>query len=131
MSGIIGYGSTFAVGTSELTEVVSIKWGGIEVGKADLTHMASTNGFKEFTPGLAESKEVEIELQYNDATVITLTALVRISSDYTITYPDGAMWTFNGFLTKLNVPEVKTEDAIIITASFQPTGEMQFTGASS
>jgi hypothetical protein len=85
-----------------------------EVGKVNVTNNDSPANTKETAPGMIAPGDMEFEIVYTKAQANTLYITFGDQNIYAWreVYPDGAAWTFLGFLSKFGT-ETKTEDESI------------------
>lgn len=112
---------------SAITLVNSVSAPEIEVSDVNITHLASSNGFKEWASGLGDGGEVEFEIQYGKAQVATLYGYIRTTQAFTLTFPDGSTWTGNGHIKKLGGGKVEEDDIIKNSVTIKVTGKPTFT----
>lgn len=128
--GMIGKGTTFGMETTAgsgayplLAEVFEITPPTETVDAIDYTHMSSPNFTREFGPGLINPGEVTLALNFipgNSADLI-LRGAMREVRGCRVTFPNGAPWTFEGFVTSIG-PEVPMADKMVNRVTFQVTG---------
>jgi hypothetical protein len=138
---IIGFNTALAVDTSTvppaaagtyttLNEVVTVSIPTGDVTVVDATHIAVTNGWKVFLPGLKDGGVMSFESNFTKADFTTLNTQRGVNRHWRITAPDEdpgaptvqAVFTFQGFITKL---EASFEAEAVVKIK----GELKVTGA--
>ena len=125
----IGFGTIFGIGDGAATEafdpiaeLIDIAPPSDAVDVIEKTHMASPNKTKEFMPGLTDPGECSFGIHFlpgvgDDAAIQAVRTAKKIGS-YRITYPNGATWTFKGFLTSYE-PAVPLDDRMTAAVTFK------------
>lgn len=134
----IGHGSTFerssdgtvgGVFAAVLAEVTSITPPKISRDTIDMTHMGSTQRWRDFVGGLKDGGEVTIEGNFEPDNANVAAALSDINTNtagyYKITFPDGTAWGFAAFATGYE-PGVPVDDKMTISLSYKLTGKPTF-----
>ncbi len=85
-----------------------------EVGDVKITNNDSPGNTHEYKPGMIEPGTQEFDVIYNKTQAAAIYATFGDGNiyDYAEVYPDGAGWTFSGYLKKFGT-ETKTEDEAI------------------
>jgi hypothetical protein len=107
--GIIGYGSTVRIGVgatptwTALDLVGDLELPDEQVDEIEVSHMQSPNGRKQFIPGMTDSGEVSVPLNYvpGNATDVLLQSLRASREEVLIEFTigeDGTPETYSGFL---------------------------------
>lgn len=125
-------GTTYAA----FTDVKGIKPPKLSIGKAETTHLESSNAFRERIPGWGDAEDVTMMLYFARVQLTTLVSLLRVTASFQITYPlvgtetTASKWQFTGFITEIEQNEFTTDDEPIMTpVSFAVTGKPTFTQA--
>lgn len=133
------YGTYLAYGTDGVnyTNIADIKdadAGETDVSDAEVTHLLSSNGHKEYIPGLAEGGEATFQLYMGKAQLNTLYGLVRTSGLYwKIYFPlisgeaNNTTWVFNGHIKKLGRGKAGQDEVIMCPMTVKVTGKPTFT----
>lgn len=132
----IGYGVLLKLGNAAtpetfttVAEVTSITPPGFSRDSVDVTHMQSTDRFREFIPGLIDAGEVSCELNYvvNSATTLLLMEKIEAAAgNMQIVWPGGSIMAFTGFLTNLE-PEAPIDDKQAASVTIKVTGKPTLT----
>lgn len=118
----IGNGALIKRDGVALGQVKSISGPKIEVDEHEITNLDSTA--KEYTPGLPDGGEVEVEFFFQNAVVTTLSADFCDVATWTVVFPDAfsnSTWTFDGFVKTLET-EFSNEDPLMLKVSIKVTG---------
>lgn len=134
----IGHGSLFEIEDTtqspvafvKVAEVLNITPPALARDAIDATHTESTEGWREFIPGLKDGGEVSVEMNFipGHASLDLILALFsRDAGNFRITFPDSpaTVWTFSAFITGFE-PEAPLEDKMTATATFKLTGKPAF-----
>ena len=110
-------------------EIKSVGGLDISVDTIDVTTLTSTNGFREFIPGLRDAGEISISGNFDasdlEGQIQMLTDLkAGTVSSYSIEFPEivGAVWAFQAFPTAFSTG-AESEGEITFEGSFKVTGE--------
>jgi hypothetical protein len=123
----IGFSTTQGGSYTNLAEVYDLKGPGLSVTDVDITNNNSPSYFKEFIPGLIDAGKVSGKLIFTSGGLSTLFALIGQTSYYwRVTFPEGSIFAFYGFLCKLEMDE-KTGDKIEADFEIKLTGNVQYT----
>jgi predicted secreted protein len=125
-----GNGATPEVFTT-ISEIKSITRGGSKADLADVTNMDSGN-YREFLPTLLDAGEFSFEGNYvpSDVTTQNLQADFdnQVKRNWQIVLPNSlGTWSFAGYVSALNVPDLKVADAATIAGTIKITGAPTFT----
>lgn len=133
-----GHSTKFAFGShatvlasntwTEIAQVVEISPPEVEADDIETSNMQSPEQFKTFDPGWADGGEVEITVQYEKQATTTIYGLFRVKKGFKMTFEDGAIWSFDGYLKKLG-GEVDREGLITQTLTFKISGKPAFATA--
>ena len=99
---IIAYESDTPGTYTDFAEITSITPPAIKGETADVTHMASPDGAREFIATLIDGGEVTFGLNYRGAQADTLLGFLRTKKNYRITLPNADTWTFAGIITNIS-----------------------------
>lgn len=126
-NGDIGYGSKFSYGDSsggdstsytEISDIESISFSGIEVEDIEFATMSATNRRKAFKPGLVDMGEIELTLEFTEDGFNTLFNLVGDEKDFRVETPGGAYFDFSGYLKGLPA-EISAGEKMSMSATFK------------
>ena len=135
---IIGHGTTFERGTgsplsyTEIARVTEISPPSLSRDPVDVTHLKSTDRWKEFIAGMRDGGEVSLTLVYNPENSTQDLLMDDFNSndrqDYRVKFPNDQAhaWDFEGIVTAIEtaVPmEDKVSQTITIKVSGKPTFE--------
>ena len=95
----------------------------------DLSHMESVEQWEEFTAGWANGGEPKVTVQFDKAKLTTLNGLHRSDKGFRITFSDGSMWKFNGYIKSLGNP-VDRKGIVTTTVTMKVSGKPVFVAAS-
>jgi predicted secreted protein len=124
----IGHSSTFGIYNGvtydNVAEVTSITPAGWTQDAIDATHMDSTDGYREFIPGLKDATEVQISINYVPSASDAILAAFASATlkTYRITHPNSVTLTFTAIVTSYQ-PEVPLDDKMTATATFKISGK--------
>lgn len=128
--GMIGKGTTFGMETTAgsgtytvLAEVFEISPPTETVDAIDYTHMTSPDFTREFGPGLIDPGEATIALNFipGNTSEAQLRAAMREVRGCQVTFPNGATWTFDGFITSIGA-ETPMADKMVHRTTFKVSG---------
>lgn len=137
MSGINGFGTTLARGDGAEPEVFATLAGvsnitgpGISRETLDVTAHDSPDGYREFLGGIKDPGEVSVDVNYDPAVHdVWVDDLDDVDPrSYEMTFPDGTVWAFAGFLTAFE-PSAPFDDKLSASATFKVTGKPAITPA--
>jgi len=122
----IGTGITIAFGTSGFSaQIMDVTPPGQERESIETSHQGTVNG-KTFTPAdLYDPGGLEFEIHFNPDTVPPIDDAVE---EIIITWPAGATWTFDGFMTGY-APSAPLNDKMVATVTVKVSGEIDIDGA--
>lgn len=124
---VTSYGCTFTIGGVSC-QITNFNVGGIQISAIETTHLASSNAFKEFLPGLGDGGELSFTINYIKAQMTSLYALARTVSAFTLTLSDGSTLTGSGFFTSLGLAAPE-DDRITQDVTVKITGKPTFTAS--
>lgn len=128
--GMIGKGTTFGMETTAgndtytlLAEVFEITPPTETVDAIDFTHMASPNFTREFGPGLINPGEASLAMNFipGNSADVALRGAMREVRGCRVTFPNGATWTFDGFITSIGA-ETPMADKMVRRVTLQVSG---------
>lgn len=113
-----------------LTEVFSIKGPNISIGEAECSTLAST--FRPYLPTIPEG-EASLSARFDAADtgvqkLKTLTTVPIPICEFQITYVDGYIDTFSGFLKSFELDTIENESVINVNCSLRMTTDITRTG---
>ena len=116
-----------------IADLTTIGEFGIESEEIDVTTLDSTGGYKEYIAGSKDAGEVAIagftKSETNIAALNTLASSQAVE-EWTVTYPDGAVWTFDAFVKSFKEGESSVDGVRNFSGSLRITGEPTYVGAS-
>lgn len=113
-----------------VAEVTAITPPGMTRDAVEVTHLKSSNRYKEFIPGLKDGGEASITLNYDpSATDALVTAFEAEAGNYQITFPDGIRMQFAGFFTAYTIGELTPNGQMTASATMKVTGKATFAAA--
>lgn len=126
----IGYGSTYAIFSGGdyvlLGEVINITPGEATVEQVDATHMTSPGRRREKIPGLIDSGEASVEINWvpGDATDLLIRGFLASGAvvDHRITFPNGVNVTFEASVTGYS-KSLPIDDRMTATITVLVSGE--------
>ena len=108
----IGFASGF------LAEIIDVNPPNPTRDSIDISHQQTENA-RRFTPSkLADWGALEVTLAFNPATAPPINAAPE---SITLTFPDAAVWSFNGFLTEYR-PEGRLDDKMTANVTIKVDG---------
>lgn len=127
-----GYGTLFGIGDgatpevfTNLAEVLDVTPPNEQTDKVEVTHMQSPDQTKEFIPGMTDPGQCSFDINFlpgvDDDAAIQLLRHPSGVQNFQITFPNGATWTFAGFLTDY-APKAPVNDRMRATVTFKVTG---------
>lgn len=131
MAGLNAFGTTLSRGDGAPTEVftaiaqvTNISGPGMERNTIDVTDHGSPDGWMEFTGGLKDAGEVEVEVNYSPSVHDVLAADFEDEDprNYKLAFPDGTTWSFAAILTGFE-PEAPVDDKLAATLTFKVSGK--------
>jgi len=136
----IGHSSTFkrsSDGTSggtmtALAEVISINGVNLTRETVDVTHLTSTNRYREFAGGLRDGGTVTIGLNFDPDGTDYTNAIADINSEvkgyYEVVFPDTSEWGFIGLAESVSL-DTPMDDKMTVEIAYKVTGQPTFTSA--
>lgn len=133
----IGFGTIFGIGDGggpevfdAVAEVVSITPPAYTMDTVDVTHMLSTERFREFVPGLRDGGEFSMSINYipGDATsdALIAKALVDTVGNYKITWPNSEEWIFAGVFVGFAPGDVSVDGKVSATVRIKVSGKPEW-----
>ena len=116
----------------KIANLTSIGEIGVESEEIDATDLDSPNNYKEFIAGSKDAGEVSLAGNIKDeANVEKMLALAESQSieEWTVEYPSGAKWTFNGFVKSFKDGEKTPDGLATFSASIRISGKPTYTKA--
>ena len=137
----IGHGTLFKVGNgatptevfAALAEITEVGGFNMTMDAVDATHMASSEGFREYIMGLGESGEIAVTCNFietgDDVEDAFTDMKARSAKNYQIVFPGGAIWQCAGYVQGIEIsPPI--DDKMSATFTFKMSGLPTFTKAS-
>jgi predicted secreted protein len=115
---------------ADLTKIGEI---GVESDEIDVTSLDSPDDFKEFIAGAKDAGEVSLEgfiKSENNVDAMYSLALARTVEAWTITAPNGSVWTFNALVKSFKEGEATVDGARAFTATLRVSGAPTYTPVS-
>jgi hypothetical protein len=125
----LGYCATSNGSYTTLVDLIEIKPAGLKVGVADATHHASPNAAMESAPGLIDFEPLDFKISWTKTAQPAMTALLRLSRYWKVTYPDGSTDVFPGFIIEI-AAATPIKERMETHVKIHPTGLSTFTAAS-
>lgn len=127
MAGTFANGTIFKLGTTTVSENVTITMPNFSADEIDVTTHNNTDKFREFIKGLTDAGEITIEgnMNYTDYSTIyaAATTLSLYSATITMpTTPSNTQWLANVFCNSFE-SEAPHDDKISFSAGFKITGK--------
>jgi hypothetical protein len=132
---IHGHGTTFSIGATAVGNIITIGGPDITRDPLDVSTMDSTSKFREFIPGMLDSGEITLELNYDGTAAGTGNFLSQqmtaTAQTMTIVLPaQGAggtsSWAIAGFMTGLG-QAIPFDDKVTQTVTIKLTGGYTYT----
>ena len=125
--GMSGYATTFSLGGATGNgRNISFS---AEAEVVDITSMSSSNGWRQFKPGIKDGGEITLEVVYDKAAFNTILGkLGGAAESFTITYPDSGALTGDAILTGLDCDN-PYDDAVMANLTLKVDGEPAFAAA--
>lgn len=127
-NGKIGYGTTLTWNSQAVAEITNITPPSMSADTIDITNMASTNGFREFTAGLRDGGDVKIDVNFypgdtNGQAAMYTDFVAGTSRTAVITLPAamGATWTFTGIISAYE-SEAPLDDKVSASITLKVSG---------
>jgi hypothetical protein len=141
-----GFGVTFNIGSAAMsgtptyTAIAQVKtWNGYEISTvmSEVTHHASTGGFKEFVPsGLSEMGTIELGLAFDislathanasGGLIYARTNKTKLAYQIVLPNTGTTKFTFDAYVEKINW-ESPQEEHLMATVTLRPTGQPTIT----
>ncbi len=116
--------------TGAIGKLKNISVGGISVTDVDVSHLTSTDRFKEFAAGMKDPGTLDGSLVYESGTGEDLLDAVGGENEtWTLTFPDGSTFACSGYMKSLGM-EVPEDGAITRSISIKLSGKPTFIDAS-
>lgn len=126
-----GFGTTATVGGVALSEVQSIGIPGLSGEVVDVTHLSSTNRWREFIRGLRDAGEFSISMLYeagsasDDACIAAITADAATAVVVDANAASGTEdFTISAFGTTYEVDDLEPGSPQTATLTLKPTGSV-------
>lgn len=129
----IGHGNLFKIGNgatpevfTTVAEVTAIKPPSLSRDSVDVTHMQSTEKWREFIMGLKDGGEVSIDVNFVTDSASTLLMLAEFDTDTVgnkqIVFTSGSVWSFAAGCTGFE-PDSPIDDKMSATVTFKISGK--------
>ena len=118
----------------KIANLTSIGEIGVESEEIDATDLDSPDNYKEFIAGSKDAGEVSLAGNIKDeSNVEKMLALAESQSieTWTVTYPSGATWVFNGFVKSFKDGEKTPDGLATFSATIRVSGKPVYTKATS
>ena len=131
----VSYGASFYFGSTntpgQLSGLISLSMGGIEVNTIDTKALDQGSRWKTFLAGFADGGTVTVKLNYLKTIVTTLLASVVASANYyfKVTLPDGSTLTGQCVPKKVSPFDLPEDDRDTIDLDIQISGAPTWTPA--
>lgn len=127
---MLGYGVTLTRNAVAIAEISNVGGPSLSRDSVDVTHHASPDRWREFIKGLKDGGEVSFDINHipdNPTHDATTGLLSDFANDTTIdtwgmTFPDGTVWTFPGFLTNFE-PQGPVDDKLAASITIKVAGK--------
>jgi predicted secreted protein len=122
----------YLVGTPDvqIADLTSIGEFGIESEEIETTTLDSTGGFREFIAGLKDAGEIALagitKSQANLGDLLDLADTQTVES-WKVTWEDGSLWEFDGFVKMLKEGESTIDGVRNFTAAIRISGKPEYT----
>lgn len=130
-------GETSASNFTALSDIRSIKPGGLTVGKTDTTILESTNAHRENIPGWGETDDATFTAYFTKAQLTTILGLYRTQKTFRISKPligtetTASLLTWNGHITSVDEQEGSTDDeALMVNFAVAVSGKPTYSAGS-
>lgn len=122
----IGTGITIVFGTTGFTaQIVDVSGPGLSRESIDVTHQETVDA-RAFTPAdLFDGGELSFDIHFNPDTDPPVD---EVAETITITWPAGATWAFNGFMTGYE-PAAPLDDKMTGSVTVKVNGDITITPA--
>lgn len=125
---------------TQIGDVKSMKIGGVEYGESDITHLASSNAFKESMAGWGKQKPIGFgiffhETNFDELLEHTTISYGRGTASFAMEGPDPTQpttkaWVYyhTAWVKDIGVPEISadSDDPVMANFELQPTGRSTF-----
>lgn len=134
MAAVRSIGTTLTDVTDNLVvgNLTSIGEIGIESEEIDVTTLDSPDNFKEYIAGVMDAGEVALAGYIKDENSMSSMYSLATSRDvksWKVEFPDGATWTFSGFVKSFKEGESSVDGVRNYTGSLRISGKPTYTGA--
>lgn len=130
----IGYGTTFGRGDgaspevfTTVAEVVNITPPQLSREEVEASHLSSPDQFNEYKPGMRDGGNPTITMAFLPGDLTHQNILDDYHSNslvnYQITYPDGAIFDFSGFVTGYAPSEAGNNERLTVEVTFRVSGK--------
>ena len=105
---------------------------GVESEEIDTTDLDSPDQYKEYIAGVKDAGEVSLAGNINveaDVEVLLALAESRAVEEWTVEYPSGATWVFNGFIKMFKDTEKTVDGLAGFTANIRVSGKPVYTAS--
>lgn len=110
-----------------IAQITNVGIDGVSVEDLDITNHDSPNKWKEYIGGLIEGGECPMEFIYTSDVVDTIMANLGVTQTWTIAFPSGASWEFEGYIKGFSNP-MPHDDAIRNSGAIKISGEITYVG---
>lgn len=111
---------------TDVIQIMSIGGPQITVADVDVTHLQSSNVFKEFIAGFGDGGVVQLEAIYDKAQLATLYGFIRTTKVWRILFSDSSKWDFSGHINALSTDQ-PLEEEVGSPFAIKVTGKPTFT----
>lgn len=128
----IGHGVLFKVGNgaspevfTTVAEVTSFKFPNLSRDPIEATHSESTEGWKEFIPGLKDGGEFGLELNFvpgSSTTLLMMSEMAAAAGNKQVVFTGGQIWSFAAFATGLE-SDGPVADKMTASVTYKITGK--------
>lgn len=120
-------GTSILINANAIAGLTSIDGASLSAETLDTTTLTSDGGYREFTGGFKDGGEVSISGYFEpgdtDGQVAVYDAFeAGLAIPFSIIYPQGASWNFNGVVTGFNT-SADLEDLIVFEATIKVSGK--------
>lgn len=130
MTKYAAFGTLLKRGAVTIAAVKSISGPGIKLDTEDVTSHDSVDGWEEVVATILRSGEVSIDLMYDPAAAthkntsggLLYDLVHRASTTYSITFPDGTVWSFTAFVTGFE-PDAAADGSLTASVTLKITGK--------
>lgn len=117
---------------TDIANLTSIGEIGIESEEIDVTTLDSTTGYREFEGGIKDAGEVSIAgnvKSWADFAMLVALAESQTNESWSVEYPSGATWSFNGFVKSVKDGEKTPDGLATFSATIRVSGKPEFTNS--